>query len=136
MPGERDLAPLLRGLSPALDDIQYGFGTLPRGQALPDGVRWLGLFEEDEGVTVIAPRETLAAAGIVHSAAMAKISLKVHSSLEAVGLTAAISAALTDVGISANVVAAYFHDHVFVPWNRRDEALIVLRALSVGKPPR
>ena len=57
----------------------------------------------------------------------ARISLGVHSSLEAVGLTAALSTRLADAGISANVIAALRRDHFFVPWDRRDEALAVLR---------
>jgi len=57
----------------------------------------------------------------------ARISLGVHSSLEAVGLTAILSARLAEAGISANIVAALHHDHIFVPWDRRDEALAALR---------
>ena len=53
-----------------------------------------------------------------------------HSSLEAVGLTAALSKRLADAGISANMIAALHHDHLFVPWDRRDEALAALRGLQ------
>lgn len=56
--------------------------------------------------------------------------MMVHSSLEAVGMTAAMATALTRAGISANVVAAYHHDHVFVPWTRREDAVAALRALT------
>ena len=54
----------------------------------------------------------------------------VHSSLAAVGLTAAVAAALADHGISANVVAAFYHDHIFVPAERAEEALAALRAIQ------
>jgi hypothetical protein len=60
------------------------------------------------------------------------ISLTIHSSLAAVGLTAAIASALAEQGISANVVAAYFHDHLFVPWEQRLQAMAVLSALAAG----
>ena len=60
----------------------------------------------------------------------ARITLGVHSSLAAVGLTARVAESLTAHGISANMVAAFHHDHVFVPWDRRDEALIILDNLS------
>jgi hypothetical protein len=60
----------------------------------------------------------------------ARITLGVHSSLAAIGLTARVAAALAERGIAANMVAAFHHDHVFVPWERRDEALAVLRGLS------
>jgi len=58
------------------------------------------------------------------------ITLQIHSSLSAVGLTAAVSKILADEGISANIVAAYFHDHVFVPSHRADEALLALQQVG------
>jgi hypothetical protein len=60
----------------------------------------------------------------------ARITLQIHSSLAAVGLTARVAESLAAGGISANMVAAYHHDHVFVPWERRDEALAILRGVS------
>ena len=79
------------------------------------------LVREDEGLTSIQadPR-----------GAWAKISLEVHSSLEAVGLTGVLASRLRDLGISANIVAALNHDHVFVPWERREEALACLQSLA------
>jgi hypothetical protein len=62
----------------------------------------------------------------------ARITLNVHSSLAAVGLTAAVSQALAGAGIPANIVAAACHDHVFVPWDRRADALAILHRLSAG----
>lgn len=135
MTGERDLGRLLRDLAPYLDDTPFAFGILPKGAELPRTIRLCGLFEENEGMTLIAPLADLAESGIEHSTAMAKISLKVHSSLEALGLTAAIATALANAGISANVVAAYHHDHVFVPWDRRVDAIDCLRALSARGTP-
>ena len=65
------------------------------------------------------------------------ITLTVHSSLEAVGLTAAIATELAGLGISANVVAAYYHDHVFVPCAQAEQAVAGLAALGsrASKPP-
>lgn len=79
------------------------------------------LIREDEGLTVIRPHP---------DGEWARISLKVHSSLSAVGLTAALSAVLAEAGISANVVAALRHDHVFVPWDRQDEAMACIKSLA------
>lgn len=131
MGGETDLEVLLKTLRPVLDPRQFGFGTVPHGSAQHHGLTPFGLFEEDEGTTVIAPSAELQRANIEHSAGWAKISLKVHSSLTAVGMTAAIAAALTEAGISANVVAAYYHDHVFVPWNSREKAMTVMSQWNV-----
>lgn len=130
MTGETDLATLLRALDPVLDPVEYGFGVLAGGAA-PSGSTGaldpLCLFREDEGMTVIAAAAALDAAGIAQARGWARITLRVHSSLQAVGLTAAVARALADAGISANVVAAYHHDHVFVPWDRRQDALAALQ---------
>lgn len=96
--------------------MQYGFESLPDASPLGDA---FALIREDEGVTRIGPGE-----------GWARITLGVESSLAAVGLTAQVAAALAARGISANMIAAFHHDHVFVPWDRRDEAMAVLRALS------
>jgi hypothetical protein len=130
MSGETDLGILLRTLAPVLDEIEFGFGIVANGAALPAGFVPLGTFVEAEGMTVIAPAVALADSAIPHTQGFARISLSVHSALEAVGLTAAIASALAEAGLSANVVAGYHHDHVFVPWDRRHEAMDVLNRLA------
>jgi hypothetical protein len=79
------------------------------------------LIREDEGLTVIRAHP---------NGEWARISLEVHSSLSAVGLTAALSSALVDAGIGANIIAALRHDHLFVPWDRREEALRCIEDLA------
>ncbi len=111
MDGERDLARLLAALDPQLQPERYGF-SVTTDSALQEGQ--FAIIREAEGLTAIGPDP---------SGDWARISLSVHSSLEAVGLTAALAARLADRGISANVVAAVHHDHIFVPWDRREEAL-------------
>jgi hypothetical protein len=132
MPGETDLGRLLASLDPQLDLREFGYAILPHDVSLPPGLRPFGLFREDEGLTVIATAADLAASGIPALTGLARLTMMVHSSLEAVGMTAAMATALTRAGISANVVAAYHHDHIFVPWDRRDEAVAVLRSLAQG----
>jgi hypothetical protein len=134
MAGESDLGTLLRGLTPAVDPLEYGYGTLAPGAVLPGGVGAFALIREDEGLTVIAPATELAAAGIRHAPGWAHICLTIHSSLEAIGMTAAIARLLGDAGISANVVAAYYHDHIFVPWERRHEAAALLERAGNSAP--
>ncbi|MGB3337339.1 MAG: ACT domain-containing protein [Devosia sp.] len=130
MPGETDLTRLLASLDPVLDDREFGYAIVPHGTTLPAGFHPLGMFHEAEGVTLIAPAADLAAAGIESQTGLARLTMMVQSSLEAVGMTAAMATALTRVGISANVVAAYHHDHIFVPWDRRDEAVAALQSLA------
>ena len=120
MAGVSDLQAMLRGMQPVLAAEPYGISV--QAGAVPGA---FAVVAEDEGVTVIAPVSVLAAE--VH---WARISLSVHSDLAAVGLTAAFARALADVGISANVVAGFYHDHIFVPWNRRQDAMAALKALA------
>lgn len=126
MTGERDLAVLLRQMEPVLMAEPYGFAVWAGG-VLP--LVPFATVNEDEGLTVVAPLEALRAAGMV-SEAWARISLTVHSDLTAVGLTAAFAGALAKVGISANVIAGFHHDHILVQWDRRQDAMAALQGLA------
>jgi len=123
MTGATDLEQILRSLDPILDPRRFSFSTHP-DMTMCEAAKLspLGMFIEKEGLTII--RED------GEAPYFSMISLSVHSSLEAVGLTAAISRALGDAGISANVVAAYFHDHVFVQEADAEHAVKVLRELA------
>src|SRR3954463_4134328 len=132
MTGHMDLQTILSTLEPSLSETEFAFGTIPdRGECVEiEGI--IATFLEEEGLSVVAPAEALARAGIPHSAGWAKISLKVHSSLSSIGLTAALASALAGKGVSANVVAAYYHDHLFVTWAKREQALAILSALAAA----
>lgn len=133
MTGETDLNTLIAQMRPMLDPEPYVFCTFAN-RTFQDLVDYdaVGLFAETEGTTAILPVERAREQGLADAEWFRRITLTVHSSLEAVGLTAAIAEALTKEGISANVVAAYFHDHVFVPAERAEEALEALRNLAQG----
>ena len=124
--GERDLERLLRGMEPVLQSDAYGFVLWPGG-ALPFAP--FATVAEAERLTVVAPLDVLAEAGLA-AEPWGRISLTIHSDLTAVGLTAAFSAALARDGISCNVIAGLHHDHLFVPWDRRGDALRALEALA------
>ena len=126
MRGERDLARLLASLAPQLDPEPYVFvGGL---DAIPPDITPLATFRETEGLSLVV-RASAWTGERPASALYARLTMMVHSSLEAVGMTAAIAATLSERGISANVVAAYHHDHIFVPWDRRQEAMDAILAL-------
>jgi hypothetical protein len=91
----------------------------------------LATFREAEGTTLIVPWER-AEEFDVCSEPMARITLNIHSSLEAVGLTAAVSQALASEAISANVVAGFYHDHIFVPQTAGERAVACLTLLSAA----
>ncbi|QRM56059.1 ACT domain-containing protein [Sinorhizobium sp. BG8] len=131
MNGITDLDRLLAELEPSLAGGEFVFCTVPHEDvARTSDPRVLCYFREREGLTLILPAEVAVAEELAASAPMRMITLTVHSSLEAVGLTAAVSAALTGEGVSANVVAAYHHDHIFVPAADAERALEALRRLS------
>lgn len=132
MAGITDLSRLLASMEPVLSPDPYGYITLAPGGRVPPDLTCFATVSEDEGLTLIAPSTALAAASLDPGPPWARISLTVHSDLAAIGLTAAFAAALGREGISANVVAGYFHDHVFVQWARRDDAVAALRALALA----
>lgn len=112
-----DLAGMLAGMAPVLDARRWDF-ALVAGDPPADA---FALIREDEGLTAIIADA---------DGAFARITLMVHSALDGVGLTAAVSGALAAAGIACNVVAGFHHDHLFVPWERREEALALLQRLS------
>jgi hypothetical protein len=112
-----DLAGMLAGMAPVLNAREWRF-VVTEGAAPADA---FAIIREDEGTTAIVPGE---------GGGFARIILQVHSALDGVGLTAAVATALAQAGIACNVVAGFHHDHLFVPWDRRDEALERLQRLA------
>ena len=134
-----DLAAMLAGLAPVLDDATYAFCTATDGASIAAALpHALGCFHEDEGATLILPLAAAEALRLDPGLPMARIVLTVHSALDGVGLTAAVAGALAGQGIACNMVAAFHHDHVFVPAARAAEALAILQGLQSAPaiPPR
>ena len=129
MLAETDLNKLLKTMRPILNDGEYVFCTVPMTQTI-DRIKIIGSFKEKEGLTVILDKNMADSLNLEYTYIAAWITLTVHSSLEAVGLTAAFSTALAKASISCNVIAAYYHDHIFVAKNDAEKALQVLRQLS------
>ena len=129
MVGESNLEKLLRDLNPDLNAGEYVFCTLDT-QENPVNLEPLSWFHEREGVTVILPRVQADELKLPYSFVGAWITLNIHSSLEAIGLTAAVSQALTHAGISCNIIAAFYHDHIFVPIKDADYAMEILQGLT------
>ncbi|GHA64765.1 ACT domain-containing protein [Photobacterium aphoticum] len=130
MSGITELDTLLKSMSPLLVDGEYVFCTVQG--ALADYVHCapIATFQEQEGLTLVLLREQAESAGLAFDGVFCLISLMVHSSLEAVGLTAAVATKLKDHGISANVIAAYYHDHIFVQKEKAAQALAALQEFS------
>ncbi|WP_293266673.1 ACT domain-containing protein [Neptunomonas sp.] len=130
MPGEKDLGKLIASMSPGLSETEYVFSCM----AEVDYEKMVLLqplctFNEEEGTTVILKRDKADEYNIAYSGVFRCITLHVHSSLDAVGLTAAVAAKLTESNISANVIAAFYHDHILIKSHEADEALLALNEL-------
>ncbi|MBK9492845.1 MAG: ACT domain-containing protein [Haliscomenobacter sp.] len=129
MPGEKDLNTLLKTMRPALNPGDFVFCVLPSLHVI-DLNEVLLLFKEAEGYTVIVSKELADDLQLEYSFVAAWITLSVHSALDAVGLTAAFSHALAAGGISCNVVAAFYHDHIFVDKKDAEKAMEILWQLA------
>ena len=129
--GESDLLTLIAQMSPSLDDQIWAFVSVGEVSNEYVAEHALATFRETEGTTLIVPWER-AEEFDVCSEPMARITLNIHSSLEAVGLTAAVSQALASEAISTNLVAGFYHDHIFVPQNAGERAVACLALLSAA----
>lgn len=130
MAGIVALNELLKSMTPEVQSGEYVFCTVEGNCCDYLELNPLASFMEAEGLTLILLVAAAEKAQLSYESTFRQITLTVHSSLDAVGLTAAIAAKLTSCGISANVVAAYHHDHVFVPSGKAEEALLALKELS------
>lgn len=131
MKAETNLTSLLRNMQPVLNGGEYVFCTVTANTGI-DASQIIGSFKEQEGTTLILPKHVADENGVPYAYIAAWITLTIHSSLEATGLTAAFARALASAGISCNVVAAYYHDHIFVAVKDAAKAMEVLRKLSEG----
>ncbi|MBT0587476.1 ACT domain-containing protein [Alteromonas oceanisediminis] len=131
MVGETNLTRLLQSMSPELDESEWVFCVVPSVSQLSSmQPAPKCIFREKEGVTVILTPAQAAQHELAYHGVFRCITLSVHSSLQAVGLTAAVATALANENISANVVAAYHHDHIFVQCSDAERALSTLQQLS------
>jgi hypothetical protein len=130
--GETDLKTLLASMRPELRPDVYVFITVPSFQDLPDGVQPLMVFGEREGWTCILTEAAARAAGLAGIFRCRMITLTVHSSLEAVGFLAAVTTRLAAAGIGVNPVSGFYHDHLFVPAERAEEAMAILQGFAVA----
>jgi predicted N-acetyltransferase YhbS len=128
MSAEKDLRTLLATMHPVRRDGEFVYVLWPHGRPLDGGI--VAAVREAEGLTVVMAREDAEALALPYDFVGAWITLEVHSSLEAVGLTAAVGAALTEAKISCNVLAGFHHDHLLVPVADADRALEVLHELA------
>ena len=125
MDGERNLDVLLKTMQPHLRDGKWVFRTSENPFDSATLETAILMFREPEGITIISP----ATPTDYDLPIWSMITLSIHSSLEAVGFLAAITTSLAAMDIPVNAVSAYYHDHIFVPYGRRDDAMECLRCM-------
>ncbi|EGQ7784106.1 ACT domain-containing protein [Vibrio parahaemolyticus] len=130
MSGITDLDELLRAMRPKLLKSEFVFCTVSGSLEEYWKLNPVATFMEPEGLTLVLAKSVAEKAGLSFEGSYSQITLTVHSSLEAVGLTAAVATKLASKGISANVIAAYYHDHVFVQTSKAEAAISALEEFS------
>lgn len=128
--GETSLEKLLSSMQPVLHEGIFVFCTSPLPFAQLVNLTPLMMFKEEEGTALILDQSTADHAGLSYDFISQMITLNIHSSLNAVGFLAAITKYLAAAGISVNPVSAHFHDHLFIPREKAEEALRVLERIS------
>lgn len=132
MAGTVELDELLKSMSPEIKSGEYVFCTVAGNYSDYAHLNPRAFFVETEGLTLIVPVEMAEKAQLGYEGKFKQITLMVHSSLNAVGLTAAVATKLASYGISANMVAAYYHDHIFVQIEKAEEALMALKEFGTA----
>jgi uncharacterized protein len=129
----KDLAKLCAAMEPEMAPSTYVYCSFP-DFVLPAGLSALSTFRESEGLSAVLDLRDAERYRLSYTFKSRLITLNVHSSLEAVGFLAVLSAQLARARIPCNAIAGYFHDHILVPDERADEALIALRAIRDASP--
>lgn len=129
MSGETDLSELLKSLRATVAEGVYVFASVPDG-SVPEKLDARMVFREAEGTTLILLKEEAEAHGIDYEFPCRMITLDVHSALDAVGFIARIATELARQGMGVNPVAGFYHDHLFIPEGREEDALEVLHGIA------
>ena len=125
------LQELIKQLSPTLDSTTYVYCTVPKAKyGELEHLKPIVSIAELEGRTLVIPLDEAKTEGLDYYRVFRRITLEGHSSLEALGLTSVVTSLLAERGITTNVIAGFYHDHMFVPSDRIDEAMRALKELA------
>jgi hypothetical protein len=127
---ETNLEKLIKTMQPVLQDGLFVFHASKKNFKELLAFEPVQLFMETEGTAAILKKEIADENGLEYAFISRMITLNVYSSLEAVGFLAAITKELAHEGISVNAVSAYYHDHLFVPAEKAEQALKILESMT------
>ncbi len=127
---ENNLDILLTSMNPSLNNEEFVFCTVSDDDFQSLKLAPLCTFREKEGLTLIIEKSVADKAQLQYSGSWSLITCEINSDLAAVGFMAAISNALAAAGIPCNPVSAYFHDHLFVPKEKAQQSMSILREIS------
>lgn len=127
--GVTNLKQLIANMEPVLNEGEYVFASVPDITVIPRSMTICEM-REKEGMTVVLSKKDATKLGLTADFVAAWITLNIHSALEAVGLTAAFATALGESNISCNVIAGYYHDHIFVAVADKEKAMQVLWGMT------
>jgi uncharacterized protein len=125
--GETNLSVLLKSIQPVLGEGEYVFCTVNQNLEELIKLNPICFFQEDEGMTLVLLRQSADKAVLSYNSVFRMITLSIHSSLEAVGFIAAIATKLSEHNISVNPISAYYHDHLFIPFDQANRAMELLQ---------
>jgi len=131
MDGETNLSELIKGLTPKLNHGEYVFVTVKNLNDI-DRTETICEFKEKEGITLVIERKKAELLNLSYNFIASWITLGIHSSLNAIGLTALFSTTLAEHNISCNIIAGYYHDHIFIDQKDAKKAMQVLKGLSIN----
>lgn len=132
---EKDLEILVKNMSPLLSAEEYVFCKVQKESfaaefCQKESPEFLSSFLEADGISLILRKDLAQTKGLGFEGSFALISCQIKSDLQAVGFLALMTSALASAGIAANAISAFSHDHLLVPWQKRERAMQVLQELS------
>ncbi len=125
-----DLNVLIKNMKPKIALAEYVFCVVSEAKFRLMNIKPICTFREREGVTAIIDKASADSNGIHYTGTWKLISISIYSDLHSIGFLAAITAKLAEAGISVNIVSAYHHDHLFVPLEKAQACMQLLKKMS------